>query len=282
MNKFCSKLKPTPSRQNSPFCFLAICAAGPPLPQTMKLFLLLMIAVLFVCGSDACQSCLLDLTHGLLLRDDSGVGKNHRQKHQQKHQHFVTAAPIIGRLPLSLRKTIASGRGFSPKGIDASFIGFLTLRKCIIAAATVREAASKKLKTNVMVNDQHNALAQQQKRDNKKWLRIFFDSESKEAPLQKEEEKCDANAASNSNSDDMSSSMIMAIGFYKKFISPLLPPACRFLPTCSQYGVQAIEKFGPTKGVILTAWRLARCSPFGGKGYDPPIWPPVPYWYGSY
>lgn len=57
-----------------------------------------------------------------------------------------------------------------------------------------------------------------------------------------------------------------SIGFYKNFISPLLPPACRFLPTCSQYGVQAIEEFGPTKGAILTAWRLLRCSPFGGKG----------------
>jgi putative membrane protein insertion efficiency factor len=64
----------------------------------------------------------------------------------------------------------------------------------------------------------------------------------------------------------MSSSMIIDIGFYKKWISPLLPPACRFLPTCSQYGVQAIQEFGPTKGVILTAWRLARCSPLGGKG----------------
>jgi putative membrane protein insertion efficiency factor len=64
----------------------------------------------------------------------------------------------------------------------------------------------------------------------------------------------------------MSQSMIMAIGFYKQFISPLLPPACRFLPTCSQYGVQAIKEFGPSKGVILTAWRLARCSPFGGRG----------------
>jgi len=80
----------------------------------------------------------------------------------------------------------------------------------------------------------------------------------------------------------MSGSMIMAIGFYKQWISPLLPPACRFLPTCSQYGAQAIKEFGPSKGLILTAWRLARCSPLGGKGYDPPRWPPVPYTYGSY
>lgn len=82
--------------------------------------------------------------------------------------------------------------------------------------------------------------------------------------------------------DVMSGSMIMAIGFYKSWISPLLPPACRFLPTCSQYGVQAIKEFGPQKGVILTAWRLARCTPLGGKGYDPPKWPPVHYTYGSY
>lgn len=80
----------------------------------------------------------------------------------------------------------------------------------------------------------------------------------------------------------VSAAMVGTIGFYKNFISPLLPPACRFLPTCSQYGVQAIEDFGPEKGVILTAWRLLRCSPFGGKGYDPPKWPPVAYNYGSY
>jgi putative membrane protein insertion efficiency factor len=80
----------------------------------------------------------------------------------------------------------------------------------------------------------------------------------------------------------VSSAMVATIGVYKNFISPLLPPACRFLPTCSQYGVQAIEEFGPSKGAILTAWRLLRCSPFGGKGYDPPKWPPVFYTYGSY
>mmetsp|Transcript_270 Transcript_270/g.365 ORF Transcript_270/g.365 Transcript_270/m.365 type:complete len:219 (+) Transcript_270:79-735(+) len=87
-----------------------------------------------------------------------------------------------------------------------------------------------------------------------------------------------------SKPDDMvvSASMVGTIGFYKNFISPLLPPACRFLPTCSQYGVQAIEEFGPSKGVALIAWRLLRCSPFGGRGYDPPKWPPVSYTYGSY
>lgn len=80
----------------------------------------------------------------------------------------------------------------------------------------------------------------------------------------------------------ISSAAIGAIRFYKGFISPLLPPACRFWPTCSQYGVQAIQEYGPNKGVILIAWRLLRCSPFGGKGYDPPKWPPVPFNYASY
>lgn len=85
-----------------------------------------------------------------------------------------------------------------------------------------------------------------------------------------------------SDKGGMTTAMVGSIGLYKNFISPLLPPACRFLPTCSQYGVQAIEQFGPCKGGILTAWRLLRCSPVGGKGYDPPKWPPVSYTYSSW
>jgi len=93
----------------------------------------------------------------------------------------------------------------------------------------------------------------------------------------------DANSASSKEeSKPVSAGMVGAIGIYKNFISPLLPPACRFLPTCSAYGVQAIEEFGANKGCVLTAWRLLRCSPFGGRGYDPPKWPPVSYTYGSY
>lgn len=80
----------------------------------------------------------------------------------------------------------------------------------------------------------------------------------------------------------LSSAAIGALRFYKGFISPLLPPACRFVPTCSQYGVQAIQEFGTMQGCVLIAWRLLRCSPLGGKGYDPPKWPPVPYTYSSY
>jgi putative membrane protein insertion efficiency factor len=92
----------------------------------------------------------------------------------------------------------------------------------------------------------------------------------------------DAKTKASSDKGGMSTAMIATIGVYKNFISPLLPPACRFLPTCSQYGVQAITEFGPCKGSILTAWRLLRCSPVGGKGYDPPKWPPVSYTYSSW
>lgn len=88
--------------------------------------------------------------------------------------------------------------------------------------------------------------------------------------------------SSDSSESPMSLAMISTIGFYKRIISPLLPPACRFVPTCSSYGVQAIQEFGPTKGCVLIAWRILRCSPFGGKGYDPPKWPPVSYTYSSY
>jgi putative membrane protein insertion efficiency factor len=62
--------------------------------------------------------------------------------------------------------------------------------------------------------------------------------------------------------------------FYKTAISPLLPPACRFQPTCSVYAMDAYTKYGVGKGTVLTAWRVMRCNPFGGSGYDPVCWPP--------
>ncbi|KAH7622059.1 hypothetical protein Ndes2526B_g02883 [Nannochloris sp. 'desiccata'] len=62
--------------------------------------------------------------------------------------------------------------------------------------------------------------------------------------------------------------------FYKSAISPLLQPSCRFQPTCSAYSMDAYKKFGVAKGTLLTAWRLARCNPWGRSGYDPVKWPP--------
>jgi putative membrane protein insertion efficiency factor len=63
--------------------------------------------------------------------------------------------------------------------------------------------------------------------------------------------------------------MIAAIRFYRKGISPLKPPVCRFTPTCSQYGLEAIERYGAARGSWLLVRRLARCHPFGKSGYDP-------------
>jgi len=57
--------------------------------------------------------------------------------------------------------------------------------------------------------------------------------------------------------------------FYKRFLSPLLPPMCRFEPTCSIYMMQAIEKHGTLRGVWLGMRRLARCHPFNPGGWDP-------------
>ena len=62
---------------------------------------------------------------------------------------------------------------------------------------------------------------------------------------------------------------IWIIKFYRVCISPLKPPVCRFTPTCSEYALQAFRKHGPFKGLALTVWRILRCNPWGGSGYDP-------------
>ena len=63
--------------------------------------------------------------------------------------------------------------------------------------------------------------------------------------------------------------LIQPIRFYQKYISPLKPATCRFTPTCSQYAIEAIRKHGPFKGFTLAVWRILRCNPWGGSGYDP-------------
>lgn len=60
-----------------------------------------------------------------------------------------------------------------------------------------------------------------------------------------------------------------AIRFYQREISPAFPPACRFTPTCSQYALEAITKYGVIKGTGLALWRILRCNPFCKGGYDP-------------
>lgn len=63
--------------------------------------------------------------------------------------------------------------------------------------------------------------------------------------------------------------LIWLIKFYRKRISPNTPPSCKFTPTCSQYGLEAIERFGAFKGGFMTLWRILRCNPFSKGGYDP-------------
>ncbi|MGM9566964.1 MAG: membrane protein insertion efficiency factor YidD [Clostridia bacterium] len=63
--------------------------------------------------------------------------------------------------------------------------------------------------------------------------------------------------------------LILIIRFYQKVISPMFPPCCRFVPSCSQYAIEAISKYGPIKGGRMAVWRILRCNPFSKGGYDP-------------
>ena len=63
--------------------------------------------------------------------------------------------------------------------------------------------------------------------------------------------------------------MIKAIRWYQKYLSPMKRTRCPYIPTCSQYGLEAIEKYGALKGSLLAAWRILRCNPFSKGGYDP-------------
>jgi len=62
---------------------------------------------------------------------------------------------------------------------------------------------------------------------------------------------------------------IVLIKIYQVLISPLFPPSCRFIPTCSQYSLEALKKYGILKGSWLSFKRIIRCHPWGGSGYDP-------------
>ena len=63
--------------------------------------------------------------------------------------------------------------------------------------------------------------------------------------------------------------LLAIIRFYRAAISPYTKPSCKYIPTCSEYGLEAIERFGALKGSALTIWRILRCNPFSKGGYDP-------------
>ena len=67
----------------------------------------------------------------------------------------------------------------------------------------------------------------------------------------------------------MKRAALILIRAYQLLVSPVLPPACRFSPSCSEYAREAVEKWGIVRGLGLTARRLARCHPWGGHGIDP-------------
>ena len=114
------------------------------------------------------------------------------------------------------------------------------------------------------------------------------DDESDEKKEEEEEEGNSSSSSSSSSDSDKSSEeenkqqekdilvqlSLSLIDFYRNELSPFMPKSCRFIPSCSNYAFEAYTKYGAGKGFILTAWRIARCNPFGGRGYDPPRWPP--------
>lgn len=67
----------------------------------------------------------------------------------------------------------------------------------------------------------------------------------------------------------MKTFLLFLIRFYRAYISPLKPPCCRFTPTCSEYALKAVKRYGPWKGMWLSVKRIAKCHPFHKGGYDP-------------
>lgn len=69
----------------------------------------------------------------------------------------------------------------------------------------------------------------------------------------------------------MKSLMLAMLRFYKRWISPAFPPSCRYVPTCSEYAMEAVERYGALRGGLMATWRLLRCHPFAKGGLDPVV-----------
>lgn len=68
----------------------------------------------------------------------------------------------------------------------------------------------------------------------------------------------------------LKTAVLVPVYFYQLIIGPLLPKVCRFHPSCSNYFIEAVEKYGPVRGSLKGIWRLCRCHPWNPGGYDPP------------
>ena len=66
----------------------------------------------------------------------------------------------------------------------------------------------------------------------------------------------------------MSAVLQFILGLYKRWLSPMLPASCRYVPSCSEYAMEAIAQRGPLRGTLLAVWRVLRCHPFARGGYD--------------
>jgi putative membrane protein insertion efficiency factor len=69
----------------------------------------------------------------------------------------------------------------------------------------------------------------------------------------------------------MKSLALALLRLYKRWISPAFPPSCRYVPTCSEYALEAVERYGAWRGGMMAAWRLLRCHPLAKGGYDPVV-----------
>lgn len=67
----------------------------------------------------------------------------------------------------------------------------------------------------------------------------------------------------------MKTAVLLALRMYKRLLSPMFLPACRYVPTCSEYAEEAVERYGVLRGSVKAVWRLLRCHPFAHGGFDP-------------
>jgi putative membrane protein insertion efficiency factor len=69
----------------------------------------------------------------------------------------------------------------------------------------------------------------------------------------------------------MKSAILGLLRLYKRWISPVFPPSCRYVPTCSEYAMEAVERYGAWRGGAMAAWRILRCHPLAAGGLDPVV-----------